>query len=136
MPTDLPTFQFREQTTGRVTALLVGGDGVTPLPASSLISLQLTLYVIKQNGTDEVINGRNQQDVLNANNVQVLETPVLLSNGRFYNFAWVVQPADTTIIETFLSYERHIALLEWGWPIGNRGKEEFVINVKNLRRVM
>lgn len=126
MPTDLPTFQFREKNSGRITATLVGTDGVTPLPGSTLSGLLLTLYVIKQNGTDEVLNGRNQQNVLQANNVTVDESG---------NFVWEVQPADTTIVETFLLYERHIALLEWSWPTARQGRQEFILNVKNLRRV-
>lgn len=122
---DRPTFQFLERTSGLVTAVIVGNDGVTAIPGSTLTGLLLTLYAVRGNGTEEILNGRNQQNVLNANNATVDETGL---------FSWVVQPADTTIVETILRFERHLALLEWTWANGS-GKEEFIINVENLRRV-
>lgn len=134
MPIDLPTYQIVEQASGSYTAAIVGNDRVTLLPGSTLTTLQLTLYVIKQDGTDEILNGRNQQNVLNLNNVQVLETPLTRTNGTQYNLIWTVQPGDTTIIEDFLHYERHLALFEWAWANG-RGKAELILNVRNLRRV-
>lgn len=126
MPIDRQTFQFREKISGQVTGNLVGTDGVTPLPGSTLSGLFLTLYVIKQNGTDEILNGRNHQNVLQTNNVTIDEVG---------HIVWEVQPADTTIVETFLLYERHIGLLEWEWPTNHQGRKEFILNVENLRRV-
>lgn len=126
MPADPPVYQIDERETGQYTATITGNDGVTPLPGATLSSLLLTVYVIKQDGTEEVVNGRNQQSVLNANNGTV-------SAGGL--FTWTIQSGDTAIIESFLQFERHYCLLEWGWPTGNQGKGEFILTVKNLRRV-
>jgi hypothetical protein len=120
--TELPPID--EQETGRYTAVIVGNDGVTPLPGAVLSTLVLTLYAIKADGTDQVINGRNKQDVLNAHDVTVSAGGVVV---------WTVQTLDTTLVEA-IPFERHIALFEWTWPSGV-GKHEVVIVVRNLRRV-
>ena len=126
MPADPLVFQIDEQESGQYTATITGNDGVTALPGGTLSTLRLTVYVVKQDGTEQVVNSRNQQSVLNANNGTV-------SAGGL--FTWTIQPGDTTLIETFLQFERHYCLLEWAWPTGNQGKGEFILNVKNLRRV-
>ena len=126
MPADPLVFQIDEQESGQYTATITGNDGVTALPGGTLSTLRLTVYVVKQDGTEQVVNSRNQQSVLNANNGTV-------SAGGL--FTWTIQPGDTTLIETSLQFERHYCLLEWAWPTGNQGKGEFILNVKNLRRV-
>ena len=116
-------FPIAEQSTGTYTATLVGNDGVTPLPAATLLTLTLTLYVTKADGTDQLI--RNHQNVLNLNNVTVTAGGLL---------TWTVQTTDTQLIEA-LPVERHIALFEWTWA-GGAGKHEVVLAVKNLRQVV
>lgn len=118
------TFPIDEKETGQYTATIVGNDGVTPLPGATLTTLVLTLYAIKQDGTDQIINGRNVQNVLNVNNVTVTAGGLL---------TWIVQVADTTLVEA-IPFERHIALFEWTWP-GGAGKHEVILVVRNLRRV-
>ncbi len=118
------TFDIAEKSTGSYTATLVGNDGVTPLPGATLSTLVLTLYAIKADGTDGVVNSRNAQNVLNANNVTV-------STGGL--LTWAIQVGDTTLVED-LPFERHIALFEWTWPNG-AGKHEAVLVVRNLHRV-
>lgn len=120
---DPQTFAIDEQETGRYTATLVGNDGVTPLPGPTLTTLVLTVYVIKQDGTDTVVRGPSQ-NVLNLNNVTLDAAGLLV---------WLVQVADTTLVEA-IPFERHIALFEWTWPTG-AGKHEVVLRVRNLRRV-
>jgi hypothetical protein len=119
---DPQTFAIDEKESGRYSAVIVGNDGVTPLPGATLTTLALTLYVIKQDGTDQVI--RNHQNVLNANNVTVDAAGLIV---------WIVQVADTTMVEA-IPFERHIALFEWTWPSG-AGKHEVVLLVRNLRQV-
>jgi hypothetical protein len=121
---DPQTFPIDEQETGRYTATIVGNDGVTPLPGATLSTLVLTLYVIKQDGTDGIVNSRNAQNVLNTNNVTVSAAGLL---------TWTVQVADTTLVEA-IPFERHLALFEWTWPSG-AGKHEVVLLVRNLHRV-
>lgn len=118
------SFPIDEKTSGQYTAVLVGNDGVTPLPAATLITLVLTLYVIKADGTDGIVNGRNAQNVLNANNVT-------LSAGGL--LTWVIQVLDTTLVED-IPFERHVALFEWTWAAG-AGKREVILVVRNLHRV-
>jgi hypothetical protein len=116
------TFEINEKSTGRYQAVIVGNDGITPLPGATLSTLVLTLYVIKADGTDSLI--RTSQNILNANNVTVSAGGVI---------TWTIQPADTTLVED-IPFERHIALVEWTWPSG-QGKHEFVLVVRNLHRV-
>ena len=118
------TFAIDEKETGQYTASVVGNDGVTPLPGATLSTLTLTLYVIKADGTDGIVNTRDNQNVLNANNVTVD------ANGLL---TWAIQTADTALIEV-IPFERHIALFQWTWPSG-AGKHEVVFIVRNLRRV-
>lgn len=118
------TFEIDEEESGSYTATIVGNDGATPLPAATLLTFTLTLYVIKQDGTDQILNGRNLQNVLNANNVTV---------DAVGQVVWTIQPADTVLVEA-IPFERHHALFEWTWADG-AGKHEVILKVRNLRRV-
>lgn len=121
---DPKTFPIDEKASGRYTGIIVGNDGVTPLPGATLTTLLLTLYVVKADGTEAVVNGRNVQNILNANDVTVSAGGAIV---------WNVQVGDTTLVEA-VPFERHIALFEWTWPAG-AGKHETVLVVRNLRRV-
>lgn len=118
------TVDCLEGETPRYTATLTDED-LVPLPAASLTTFQLTLYVVKVDGTIGYINGRNAQNVLNANNVTVSAQGVVV---------WSMQVLDTTLQET-VPFERHIALWEWYWGSGRAGKHELVITVKALGEV-
>jgi hypothetical protein len=117
-------YAFLEKTTGRVAGVIVGNDGLTPISAASLLTLTLTLYVIKGDGTTAFVNGRNHQNVLNLNNVTVD------TNG---NLVWSVQVADTTLVEA-VPIERHVALWEWTTTTVS-GKHEIVLAIQNLVEV-
>lgn len=121
MPIEIRDFPVYEATTAIYTAQIVGNDGVTPLPLATLSALTLSLYVIKGDGTIAYVNGRNAQNVLNANNVTVD------ANGLI---SWTVQTADTTLVEA-LPFERHIAVFQWTWPSGT-GKHQIALIVQNL----
>ena len=116
------SFLIHEKSTGVYTATVVGNDGVTPLPAATLLTLILTLYVIKADGSANLI--RNAQNVLNANNVTIDAAGLL---------TWAIQVADTTLVEV-VPFERHVALFQWTWASG-AGKHEVVLSVKNLAQV-
>jgi hypothetical protein len=124
MPIEPRTFDILEQETGSYSAIFTGNDGVTPLPLATIQTAVLTLYAILTNGTVQIINSRNAQNILNANNV------VVDANGRL---TWTIQVADTTLQEV-LPFERHVALFEWTWPQG-AGKHEIVLVVQNLTEV-
>ena len=111
-----------EKTTPRYTAILTD-DQLAPIPAASLLTLTLLLYVIKADGTISYIRGAAgvPQNVLNANNVTVD------TNG---NLVWAIQTTDTTLVEA-LPFERHIAL--WAWTTATiTGRHELHLVVKNL----
>lgn len=124
MPIEPRTFDILEQSTGQYTATIVGNDGVTPLPVATLLTLTLTLYVVKTDGTIGYVNSRNAQNVLNLNNVTVNSAGLL---------TWLIQVGDSTLIEA-LPFERHIALFEWTWANG-AGKHEIVLVVQGLTEV-
>lgn len=115
-----------EKTTPRYTAILQDDTGA-PLPAVSLTTLTLTLYVIKSDGTTQIVNSRTAQNVLNANNVTV--------DGSG-NLVWAIQTADTAILDDTLPVEQHIALWTWTWATGAKtGRHELILVVKNLGQV-
>jgi len=118
-------FLILEHSSGRYSGLLVGEDGVTGIPAATLLTLTLTLYVVQTNGTIAYVNGRNDQNVLNANNVTVDV------NG---NLVWSIQTLDTGLQQA-LPEERHIALFQFTAPNGVVGKHEMILIVKALLEV-
>lgn len=119
----IPQFPINELSTGSYTAVIVGNDGVTPLPAVTLATLTLTLYVIKGDGTQAVVNGRNVQNVLNQNNVTVD------ANG---NLTWAIQVADTTLVET-IPFEIHRAVFAWTWASGAGNHEVWLVTRQLIR---
>lgn len=131
---DAPTYQINERESGRFTALLLGDDE-TMIPGSTLSTLVLTLYVVKSDGTDQILNSRNRQNVLGVNDVVLYDTEQTDPDGNPYNLLWNIRPLDTVIVEERLNWERHIALFEWTTPAGVSGNTEVVLNVRNLRRV-
>ncbi len=91
-----------EKSTPDITAVIVDATG-NPVPAGSLASLTLTYYSISD-PSNPIINTRNSQNVLNANNVTV---------DASGNLRWSLQPADTAILDPTIpvgSVERHQAL--------------------------
>lgn len=91
------TFDVLEQTTPRYTAT-VTDDAGNAIGAGSLLTLLLTVYVIKSDGTITYL--RNDQNALNANNVTLDNAGALV---------WQVQIADTTLVEA-VPFEMHWVL--------------------------
>lgn len=125
---ELTSFQY----TGLIvdpSNLDVEGDP-TPIPGSSLATLTLTLY----NAADgTIINSRDNQNVLNANDVTVSEGGVLVWNSLM---------VDSPIVDSagigYYKREVHIALFEFTFPIGDPTKGaniEVRIFVRNLKKV-
>ena len=121
----MPT-QFKnilEKTSRKYSAVLRDLDGVI-IPNTSLSTLTLTLYSIHSLA---VINSRNAQNVLNANDVSV---------DVIGNLTWEMQPADNAILDPTLQTEIHRALWEWTWAGGAKaGKHEVDFQVRNLNKV-
>lgn len=97
------------------TILDVDGNPVQPT------AITLTYYD-RETGT--IINSRDGQDVLDANNVTV-------TNGVV---AWEMQVEDTIVLNNVLEAEIHVALWEW-IANGRDVKHETIFRVINLRKV-
>lgn len=109
-----------EDSTSTYTAILRDQDGVA-VGAASLTALTLTLY---NEATGAIINSRNAQNVLNANNVTVSAGGVL---------TWSMQEEDNPIIDSGLGIELHTALFAYTWDSGARSsRHEAVFQVQNL----
>ncbi len=114
-------FTVLEATTARYLATLQDEAG-TPIPGSSLATLTLTLY---DRASGEIINGRNAQNVKNANGVTIGEDGALV---------WTMTPADTAILGSG-TQEAHVALFAWTWGGGKTGRHEVTLLVTNLTKV-
>ena len=118
----MATHRFLEATTGEITGTLVDLAGVG-VPVSQLTTLTLTL---RNAATGAIVNGRNQQNVKNANNVTVGDTGPTAGQ-----LVWAVQAADTPIIDAGAEQDLHDALFEWTWP-GGAGKALEHLLIPNL----
>ena len=110
---------FATATTGLYHFTLVNetGEGID---GSQLNTLTLKYTEVE---TGEIVNGRDMQDVRNANDVSIttdagppLATTVL----------WEVQPEDTTILVPGLRTALHTALFRWTWDLGRRAQAHAV----------
>lgn len=115
------------------------------VPASALTTLTLTLYDLQTylaglaSGLSGVaalaaaiINGRNAQNVLNANNVTVYNTLQTGADGVSYNLAWDLQPADSPIVNAPLAVETHVALFQATWGTSGAFNHEVRLPVENV----
>ena len=100
------------------TGTLLDVAGVA-IPLANIASLTLTLTDAK---TGVVINSRNAQNVLNANNVTVNSTTGAMQ--------WLVQVADTALYDTNSSIEDHVAKFTWTYETSKVG-----IHVHRMRIV-
>jgi hypothetical protein len=107
------TTPILESTSGLYTFVLVDevGDSV---PANTLTAMTLTYY---DRETNQVINGRLHQDVLNTNNVSVATAvvpPVVTL------VSWDIQLLDSILVDARRELEQHIALFQWTWYGGQK----------------
>ena len=113
MPTiPLLSTTLLEATTGLLTFTLVDSDGVG-VPVSLLTTLTLTYYDVIS-GT--IVNSRNVQNVLNANDVSVTTT----GSPAVTTVEWQIQPADTLMVDADLALEYRVAQFRWTWDSGTR----------------
>ncbi len=116
-------FDVIEGATARYSAVLKD-ETDTVIPAASLTALTLTLYNV---ATGAIINSRNAQNVLNANNVTV---------DASGNLVWTVQPGDNAIVDTSLDREDHVALFKFEWSSPTkRGYHQVVLRAQNMAKV-
>lgn len=117
-------YEILEGSSGQVQGLITEEDGVTVIPVGTLTALTLTLYA--DDAAKTIINGRNAQSILGVNGGSV---------DGLGELTLTLAPADNAILDTDLPFERHIALLQWEWGTGKKGKFELVLIVRNLAKV-
>jgi hypothetical protein len=93
-----------ERSSGVITATLNDETGA-PVPLASMTALTLTLY---DQATRGILNSRQNQNVLNANNVTMGAANGLVT--------WAVQPADQACVSG--KDETHVALFVAKWAAG------------------
>jgi hypothetical protein len=115
-------FRVNQATSAQYACVLVDDTGAV-VAASALTTLTLTLT---DDATGTALNGRTNQNVLNANNVTVD------SSG---NVVWSIQPADNVIVGT-RELEAHTALWTATWSSGTKSlTHEVAVLVTNLAGV-
>jgi len=117
---------FSERTSAEYTALVADEDG-NGIDAADLDTLTLTLSNLADGS---IINSRNAQNVLNANNVTV---------DAEGNLVWSITPSDTVMVRTAVKIgytEKHRALFRWTWDGGAKaGSHEMVMLITNVAKV-
>lgn len=100
----------------------------------AVTSLTLSLYKINWSigssdpPTITIINGRNQQNILNANQVTL--------NPLTGALQWDLLPLDNPILDNTLNWEEHRALFvaKWG-GVTKQMNHEIILKVINLREL-
>lgn len=117
------SFDVLERESARLTGTVLDDQG-TAIAAADLTALTLTLYDKK---TENIVNSRDGQNVLNQNNVTV---------GSDGALVWTIQVADNVLVNSSDLNETHIALFEWSYSGGGKsGKQEIELVVRSLKKV-
>ena len=96
----------------------------TPIPGSSLTTLTLTLY---DRRTGQILAGRDDQNILNANGVTVD------AQGKLQ---WTMSAADSPHVAGDGSVETHVALFRWTFASGTKaGHSEVYFQVRDVPRL-
>ena len=113
---------LNENSSALYTASLKDPEGVA-VTKDMLESLSLTWY--DPDREDEIVNGREVQDVFDTNNVTIDVNGVL---------SWEIQPEDTIILNATKRFERRKALFHFVWSEGEHFHEAS-ISIRNLHLV-
>lgn len=120
-PTTFTTI-VNEKSTAKYTATLKDEDDVI-IPAANIVSLTLTLCEVAD-GT--IINSRDDQDVLNTNNVTVDSSGILI---------YTIQELDNIIVNSALATEVHRATFKMTFNTTGKATWDIDISVRNLSKV-
>lgn len=118
-------FHIRENTTPVYTAVIRDENG-NVLPDTALDSLLMTYYDVD---SGEIINNRNAQNILNANDVTV---------DNVGQLTWDMRPADTAIIDGSSVFEEKVAVISWSWTVSlitRQSNQEVRFHIQNLAKV-
>ena len=97
-----------EKASSLITATFKDELGVA-IPNTDFTAINMTLFLLSD--PTQIVNARDNQNVLNANNCTVD------ANGLF---SWNVQPGDRAMISTTVSEEIHRAEIRYKWAGGNK----------------
>ena len=113
-----------EKSTVRLTAVIKDEAGVA-IPAATLTTLTLTLYAL--DATLTILNGVNGTNILNA------DRGTVDASG---NLVIALTPSDNAILDTSVTEELRVALVQWTWAAGAKaGRHEIEYRVANLAKV-
>lgn len=112
MTTTLPT-TILEGTTALYSFALVddAGEGI---PLGMFTTFRLTYYDV---GTETIINGRDDQDALNAHDVILVTDP---GPPLVTTVTWALQPEDTIILNPLYPVEYRVIQFTWTWDGGTK----------------
>ena len=122
--------RVNESSSRTVTFTLLDNAGAA-IPLSAISTAQLTLYdldtyVPGASPAEGIINSRDAQDVLNANDVTIHSTSGLVT--------WAMQPDDNIIVTLRRQVERHRAEFRFVTTNGAELDYQFEVEVVNLRK--
>jgi hypothetical protein len=138
--TAIVEIEVNEDSSFPLTAQLKDTDG-TDLALTDIDTITLTLFLTRGGASfpaQTIINGRDAEDIKNANEVTISATGLL---------TWAVQPEDTAVINDEIEVcgvvqkmerEVHRALFEWTKTVvtgGEQGKKRVDLIVCNLLEV-
>lgn len=116
------TYSISEQETPIYSFTLKDENG-SVVPGSSLNSVTLTFYAVHSGA---IINSRNGQNVLNANNVTISEQGVV---------TWTLQLNDVKIVDDTQLTETHRALFLFTWGSNRCKPHELDVVISNLAKL-
>ena len=116
------TTSILEGTTAIYSTTLVDEDSVA-IGGAQVTVMTLTYYDVE---TNQILNSRDEQNVLNTNNVTLSAGGVL---------EWLLQSGDTVIIDDRKELERHKALFTWLWGSDRIGRHEIEFDCENVLTV-
>lgn len=124
-------FEVNEHSSAEYSADLKDQDG-NPVGVANLTLARLTLY---DRDTDTVLNERDDQDILNANDVTIEDVTAGSTITRT-RLVWALQPEDNVVIrQARLSGEPHLALFSFEWAGGGHHHHQATIYVRPLQHV-
>ncbi len=103
------------QGSSQVVTFTLLNEAGTAIPSAQLAAATLSLtdeetHVPGASPVEGVINSRDYQNILNANNVTIHSTSGLVT--------WTMQPADNPILNPRRQIERHQATFRFAWSGG------------------
>jgi hypothetical protein len=121
--------EVNEHSSAEYSAYLSDQSGAA-VGAANLALARLTLY---DRDTDTILNGRDDQNVLNMNDVLIAD--VIESGVTKTKVTWAMQPADNAVInQARKGGEPHTGLFTFEWP-GGHHHHEAIIYVRPLAHV-